>query len=95
MNLTTSIFPENQYQDLTFRDRLVEPVRQWLDNIAVGDPQVPRWLCQLIPLRGSCERDIQLWGHHLFHIPPICNLNPVYEELVGLRFRLLSYLTDV
>ncbi|MEG4117079.1 Mo-dependent nitrogenase C-terminal domain-containing protein [Microcoleus sp. N9_B4] len=95
MNLTTSIFPENQCQDLTFCDRLVQPVRQWLDNIAVGDPQVARFLCQLIPARCSFDRDMQLWGHHLFHIPPMCKLNPVYEELVGLRFRSLSFLADV
>ncbi|WP_333281761.1 MULTISPECIES: Mo-dependent nitrogenase C-terminal domain-containing protein [unclassified Microcoleus] len=34
-------------------------------------------------------------GHHLFHIPPMCKLNPLYEELVGLRFRSLSFLADV
>ncbi|MEG4504095.1 Mo-dependent nitrogenase C-terminal domain-containing protein [Microcoleus sp. F6_B4] len=95
MNSTTSIFLKNQYQDLTCRDRLVQSVRQWLDNIAVVDPQVARWLCQLIPARCPFERDVQLWGHHLFHIPPMCKLNPVYEELVGLRFRSLSFLADV
>ena len=29
MNSTTSIFPENHCPDLTFRDRLVQPVPQW------------------------------------------------------------------
>ncbi|WP_333122018.1 Mo-dependent nitrogenase C-terminal domain-containing protein [Microcoleus sp. Pol11C3] len=77
MNLTISIFPGNQCPDLTFCDRLVQQLRQWLDNITVGDPQVARWLCQLIPARCPFERDIQLLGHHLFHIPPMCKLNPV------------------
>jgi hypothetical protein len=27
-------------------------------------------------------------------IPPLCKLNPLYEELVSLRFRALSYLAD-
>jgi hypothetical protein len=40
MNSTTSIFPKNQCQYLSFGDRLVQPVRQWLDRIAVRDPQV-------------------------------------------------------
>ena len=95
MNSTTSIFPKNHCQYLSFGDRLVQPVRKWLDRIAVGDPQVARWLCQLIPARCPLERDIQLLGHHLFHIPPMCKLNPLYEELVGLRFRSLSFLADV
>ncbi|MEG4943356.1 Mo-dependent nitrogenase C-terminal domain-containing protein [Microcoleus sp. F4-D5] len=95
MNSTTSIFPKNQCQHLSFGDRLVQPVRQWLDRIAVADPQVARWLCQIIPAQCPFERDIQLLGHHLFHIPPMCKLNPVYEELVGLRFRSLSFLADV
>jgi Mo-dependent nitrogenase C-terminus len=95
MNWTTSILPENQRQDINFGDRLVQPVRQWLDSIAVGDRQIARWLCQVIPAQCPFERDIQLLGHHLFHIPPMCKLNPVYEELVGLRFRSLSFLADV
>ncbi len=40
MNSTTSIFRKNQCQYLSFADRLVQPVRQWLDRIAVGDRQV-------------------------------------------------------
>ena len=27
-------------------------------------------------------------------IPPLCKLNPVYEEVVYLRFRALCYLAD-
>ncbi|MEG4516819.1 MULTISPECIES: Mo-dependent nitrogenase C-terminal domain-containing protein [unclassified Microcoleus] len=38
---------------------------------------------------------MQLWGHHLFHIPPKCKLNPVYEELVGLRFRSPSFFPNL
>ena len=34
MNSTTSIFPKNQCQYLSFGDRLVQPVRKWLDRIA-------------------------------------------------------------
>ncbi len=95
MNSTTSIFPKNRCQYLTFGNHFVQPVRKWLDGIAVGDRQVARWLCQLIPAQCPFERDIKLCGHHLFHIPPMCKLNPVYEELVGLRFRSLSFLADV
>ena len=33
-------------------------------------------------------------GHISVHIPPLCKLNPLYEEVVGLRFRALCYLAD-
>ncbi|WP_333143016.1 MULTISPECIES: Mo-dependent nitrogenase C-terminal domain-containing protein [unclassified Microcoleus] len=52
-------------------------------------------VCQLILARCCWERDIQLWGHHLFYIPPMYKLNPVYEEFMGLRFRSLSFLGGV
>jgi hypothetical protein len=37
---------------------------------------------------------VVLMGHRLFHIPPLCKLNPLYQELVSLRFRALCYLAD-
>ncbi|NJN23641.1 MAG: nitrogenase, partial [Acaryochloridaceae cyanobacterium RL_2_7] len=30
----------------------------------------------------------------IVHIPPMCKINPLYEQLVGLRFRSLSFLAD-
>ena len=69
MNSTTNIFPKNQCQYLSFGDRLVQPVREWVDGIAVGDRQVAQWLCQFIPARCLFERDIQLWGED---VTPYC-----------------------
>jgi hypothetical protein len=34
------------------------------------------------------------FGRKLAHIPPLCKLNPLYEQLVGLRFRSMCYLVD-
>jgi hypothetical protein len=31
---------------------------------------------------------------HRFHIPPMCKLNPFYNEFVSLRLRALAYLSD-
>lgn len=71
MNSTTSIFPKNQCQYLSFGDRLVQPVRQWLDRIAVGDPQVARWLCQLIPA-GCLLREISSYWDTIFSTYRLC-----------------------
>lgn len=74
---------------------LLSPVRQWLDSIAIDNAKQAHFLCKLIPAQCPFERDITLFGRKLFHIPPMCKLNPVYEEVVYLRFRALCYLADV
>ncbi len=73
---------------------LLHPVRSWLDGMEVNDPQVARFLCKLIPSQCPFERNVVLFGKKIVHIPPLCKLNPLYEQLVGLRFRALSYLAD-
>jgi tellurite resistance protein len=73
---------------------VLKPVRSWLDGFQVHDPNVARFLCKLIPAQCPFERDVTLFGRKVVHIPPMCKLNPLYEQLVGLRFRALSYLAD-
>jgi tellurite resistance protein len=73
---------------------VLHPAREWLDGLEIHDPQLARFLCKLIPSQCPFERDINLFGHKVVHIPPLCKLNPLYEQLVGLRFRALSYLAD-
>jgi CRP-like cAMP-binding protein len=73
---------------------LLLPVRQWLDEMDVRTPHTARFLCKLIPSQCPFERDIVLFGRKIVHIPPLCKLNPLYEQLVWLRFRALSYLAD-
>jgi tellurite resistance protein len=72
----------------------LKPAREWLDHLEVHDPRLARFLCKLIPSQCPFERDIVLFKHKLVHIPPMCKINPLYEQLVGLRFRALSYLAD-
>ncbi len=70
------------------------PVREWLDGLEIQDPRLARLLCKFIPAQCPFERDITLFGHKIVHIPPLCKLNPLYDQTVGLRFRSLSYLVD-
>lgn len=81
-------------QDGEHQVDVLHPVREWLDTMDVHDPKVARMLCKLIPSQCPFERDITLFGRKLVHIPPLCKINPLYEQLVGLRFRALSYLAD-
>lgn len=73
---------------------LLQPVQDWLDQMEIHDPKVARLLCRMIPPQCPFERDINFFGRTIAHIPPLCKLNPLYEQLVGLRFRALSYLAD-
>ena len=72
----------------------LKPMQEWLDHLDVRDARLARFLCQMIPSQCPFERDVTLFGRKLVHIPPMCQLNPLYEQLVGLRFRALSYLAD-
>ena len=69
-------------------------VRDWLDGLDVQDPRVAKFLCKMIPSQCPFEKDVTLFGRKIVHIPPLCKINPLYEQLVGLRFRALSYLAD-
>ncbi|MEH2196359.1 MAG: Mo-dependent nitrogenase C-terminal domain-containing protein [Nostoc sp.] len=73
---------------------ILQPLRQRLENIQVRDRQLAHRLCKLIPSQCPFERDVKVFGKTLFHIPPMCKLNPLYDEVVGLRFRALCYLAD-
>lgn len=72
----------------------LQPVRKRLDQIEVRNPKFAKFLYKTIPSQCPFERDITLFGHKVAHIPPLCKINPLYEELVGLRFRALCYLVD-
>ena len=69
-------------------------VYQGLDAIEVYDLKVAKLLCKIIPTHCPFERKIKLCDRILFHIPPLCKLNPLYEQVVRLRFKALSYLVD-
>ncbi len=70
------------------------PVREWLNHLEINSSQFAHRLCQLIPAQCPFARQITVAGHKLFSIPPLCKINPLYEELMMLRFRALSYLAD-
>lgn len=82
------------FSHIQAKQDILSPVRQWLDSIEIHNAKLAHFLCKLIPAQCPFERDITLFGRKLLHIPPMCKLNPVYEEVVCLRFRALCYLAD-
>lgn len=73
---------------------LLHPLKDWLDGMDINDPRLARFICKMVPSQCPFERDVKLFGHKIIHIPALCKLNPLYEQLVGLRFRALCYLSD-
>ena len=73
----------------------IAAIRHQLETIEIRNSQVARWLCKLIPAQCPFARDIRVLGRTLVSIPPLCKLNPFYEQLVELRFRALCFLADV
>ncbi|NJO39150.1 MAG: nitrogenase [Cyanobacteria bacterium CRU_2_1] len=74
---------------------LLLPIRNWLDTIEVKNANLARSLCKFIPAQCPFARDVKVFGRTLLCIPPMCKLNPVYDQIVALRFRALCYLADV
>jgi hypothetical protein len=69
-------------------------LQQWLDDLEIKEEQTARSIVQLIPAQCPFEREIEMFGRVIFRIPALCKFNPLYEQLVGLRFRALCFLVD-
>jgi Mo-dependent nitrogenase C-terminus len=76
------------------RKDFLSPLRNWFETLEIRDPKIAHWICAFIPAQCPFERDVQLLGRTLLHIPPLCKLNPFYDQFVMLRFRALSFLVD-
>lgn len=74
--------------------KLINYLQQSLDALEICDHTSARILCRLIPASCPFERDLKILGCILLHIPPLCQLNPFYEQFVGLRFRAFQYLDN-
>ncbi|MEG4809828.1 Mo-dependent nitrogenase C-terminal domain-containing protein [Microcoleus sp. F8-D3] len=72
----------------------LHPLKQWLDNTAIKSQKLARLLCKFIPSQCPFEREVKIGARTVLSIPPLCKLNPLYEQVVGLRFRALCYLAD-
>ncbi len=73
---------------------LLYPLKQWLDSAEIKSQKLARLLCKFIPSQCPFEREVKIGDRTLFCIPPLCKLNPLYEQVVGIRFRALCYLAD-
>jgi hypothetical protein len=93
--LATRIIPQATMDSLhSAKFDMLRPLRNWLDSLKISNPRLAHQLCKLIPSQCPFERDLNLFGRTLVHIPPMCKLNPLYDEVVMLRFKAMCYLAD-
>lgn len=69
-------------------------IRNWLDSVEIHNSTVAYVLCQIIPASCPFAREVKLFNNILFVIPPLCKLNPLYNQLMGLRFKSLVCLAN-
>lgn len=69
-------------------------IQHWFAAHQIDNPQFAHFVCRTIPAQCPFERDVVVLGRTLFHIPPLCKLNPFYEQLVELRFVALTFLAE-
>jgi hypothetical protein len=81
-------------QNFSFLSGILSPLQNWLDGLEIRDRHIAHRIAKIIPAQCPFERDITCFGQTIAHIPPLCQLNPLYEQLVGLRFRALCCLAD-
>lgn len=93
-NVTPAGTPLSSLRPQPHHKNVLQPVKDWLDGWEVHDPRVAHFVCKMIPSQCPFERDVVLFGRKIVHIPAMCQINPLYEQLVGMRFRALCYLAD-
>lgn len=72
----------------------IQLLKQRLDRWEIERELTARRIVKLIPAQCPFAREIEVFGRVILRIPPLCKLNPLYEQLIGLRFRALCFLAD-
>jgi hypothetical protein len=86
--------PSFSSQKNHFFGAVLKPIQNWLDQLEVRDRTLAQLITRIIPSQCPFERDLIVAGRKIAHIPPLCKLNPLYDQLVGLRFRSLCFLAE-
>lgn len=66
----------------------------FIENFPITTVNHAHRICGLIPAQCPFARTIKLRDKVLMRIPPLCKVNPFYDELMMLRFRAMNYLVE-
>jgi hypothetical protein len=72
----------------------LQALRQRIEAAQIDEERLARRIVKLIPATCPFAREVRFFGWVVLRIPPLCKLNPLYEQLMTLRFRALCFLAD-
>jgi Mo-dependent nitrogenase C-terminus len=90
MIMMPTLTQKTQSQSLS----VLQSLRQWIEATEIDEERLARRIVKLIPATCPFAREVRLFGRVIFRIPALCKLNPLYEQLMTLRFRAMSFLAD-
>jgi hypothetical protein len=73
---------------------LLQALKQWIDRLEIHEERAARRIIKLIPAQCPFAREIRLFNRVILRIPALCKFNPLYEQLIALRFRALCFLAE-
>jgi hypothetical protein len=73
---------------------LLKSLQQRIESFEIDEEQLARRIVKLIPASCPFAREVRVFGQVILRIPALCKLNPLYEQLMALRFRAMSFLAD-
>ena len=69
-------------------------IQKRLELLPIRSPRMAHSICRIIPAKCPFKRTITFGDRPILNIPALCQLNPLYDQLMSLRFRALTYLAD-
>ncbi|MBD0387339.1 MAG: Mo-dependent nitrogenase C-terminal domain-containing protein [Nostoc sp. C3-bin3] len=84
----------NSFNKDSLNNNLLNQIRYHLDSLEIRNSNLAKVLCKIIPSNCPFEKTVKILGRTIFQIPPLCKINPFYEQIVGLRYKCLLYLVD-
>jgi hypothetical protein len=73
---------------------MLNTIKQAIERIEIGNQKQANLLYNLIPSACPFARTLKLGTFELV-IPPLCKINPFYDNLMMLRFKAQCYLAEV
>ncbi|MCU0537870.1 MAG: Mo-dependent nitrogenase C-terminal domain-containing protein [Hydrococcus sp. Prado102] len=73
---------------------LLQALKQCIDELEIQEERLARRIIKLIPAQCPFAREVRIFGRVILRIPALCKFNPLYEQLIALRFRALCFLVE-
>ena len=70
-------------------------IKEKLESLEINRKETAEKIVKLIPSQCPFAKEIKVFDRMICKIPPLCKLNPFYDDLMVLRFRALCFLSEI